>query len=133
MFPARTIRRDTTLMPYSRYSLLVLGLSSACLGTHTTARSSDMPATLDSHDIRDGLATVQADAKACGVEHGAEPGTAVRVKLVIAGPTGQVKSAEALSPWTASPLGSCVADVVSEAQFRPCEKESVGVVFPILL
>lgn len=92
-----------------------------------------MPATLNSHDVRDGLATVKADAKACGVEYGAEHGTAVRVKLVISGPTGRAKSAEALSPWTASPLGNCVANAISQAQFRPCEKESVGVVFPILL
>lgn len=121
-------------MSCSRNSLLlILGLSSACAGTNTAARNTDLPATLDSHDIRDGLATVKAEAKACGVEHEAEPGTAVRVKFVVSGPTGRVKSAVALSPWTASPLGNCIADAIWEAQFRPCEKESVGIVYPVLL
>jgi hypothetical protein len=57
----------------------------------------------------------------------------LRVEIRISGPTGLVTSAEALAPWTGSPLGNCVADAIREARFRKCEKETVGVVFPVLV
>lgn len=116
-----------------RYPLLFLALSGGCAGKPTTARSAATPGyTLSSHDVRAGIAPVKANARACGVEHGAEPGAEVRVKFVVFGPTGRVKSAEAMSPWTGTPLGECVTAAIAEAQFRRCEAETIGVVYPII-
>lgn len=90
-----------------------------------------LPKTLSSAEVRKGIEPVKAAAAACGAEHGAEPGTRVKVKLSVAGKTGRVTSASALHPWREEPLGICVAKALSKARFGRFRKERLGVVYPI--
>lgn len=91
----------------------------------------NLPASLTSTDIRDGIESVKAAAKACGPKNGASAGTSVQVKLSIAGSTGKVTSAAAQAPHAGTALGNCVAAALKKAQFKKFQKASIGAVYPV--
>lgn len=86
---------------------------------------------LTQQQIRSGFASVKGKAKACGTQFGVEPGTTVRVKVSIAGDTGEVTSAEALSPHDSLPVGQCVADALKGATFQRFGSAQQGTTYPV--
>jgi hypothetical protein len=92
-----------------------------------------LPEKLTTFDIREGMAPVKAAAKACGPQHGANPGEKVKVKLSISGATGAVTSATADAPHTITPLGICVAAAAKRAKFKRFQKASLGAVYPFAM
>jgi hypothetical protein len=95
------------------------------------ARVDDLPETLTTLDIKNGIAPHRAAAKACGARHNVEPGLSVIIKLSIEGATGRVTSAVAQSPHAGTDLGRCVAKALGKAQFPRFRKASLGVVYPV--
>jgi len=93
----------------------------------------NLPATLTSTQIREGVAAVKDEAKACGPRHGATAGTKVKVKFAVSGQTGRVIDAVAQPPWVGTPLGECVAAALAEAQFPTFQKERLAAVYPIVV
>ncbi len=93
----------------------------------------NLPVTLTSSDIRDGVAPHKAAAKSCGGKHGASPGTKVKVKLSISGSTGTVSSAAAQAPHNGTPLGNCVAAAVKKSKFKKFQKSTLGAVYPFTM
>jgi hypothetical protein len=93
----------------------------------------DRPETLSLSDVRNGVAPFKAAAKSCGTRHGAKPGTKVRVKLSIAGPTGAVTSTAAEPPHHGTALGNCVAAALKKASFVSFRKPVIGVVYSITM
>lgn len=91
------------------------------------------PTTLTSYGVRKGIARVVPKVKACGDAHGADAGGKIRMKFMISGRTGRISSAEALPPWTGSPLEECVIEALAQTEFPVFEKDTVGVVYPFLL
>jgi hypothetical protein len=82
---------------------------------------------LTQSQIREGFSKVKGKAKACG----GEPGVTVRVKVSIAGDTGNVISVDALDDHAGTPLGKCVADALKDASFARFTSESQGTVYPV--
>ena len=95
--------------------------------------SPSLPATPTTTQIREAVAVVKEQAKACGPRHGATAGTKVKVKFAVSGETGRVLVAEAMPPFGGTPLGNCVAAALAKAQFPKFQNESLGVVYPILV
>lgn len=91
----------------------------------------NLPESLTSSDIRDGIESVKDAAKACGPKNGAAPGTSVKVKLSISGSTGKVTEAAAQAPHAGTALGSCVAAALKKATFKKFRKSSIGAVYPV--
>lgn len=91
----------------------------------------NLPESLTSSDIRDGIESVKNAAKACGPKNGAAPGTSVKVKLSISGSTGKVTEAAAQAPHAGTALGSCVAAALKKASFKKFRKSSIGAVYPV--
>ncbi|HET6584789.1 MAG TPA: GYF domain-containing protein [Nannocystaceae bacterium] len=91
----------------------------------------NLPESLNTTDIKAGVAPVKDAAKSCGAKHGASPGEKVKVKLSIAGATGAVTSASAEPPHQGTPLGNCVAAALKKAKFKKFKKPSLGAVYPV--
>ena len=91
----------------------------------------NLPDQLSMAQVRTGMESVKPLAKVCGQQHGAPAGTEVRVKLSIAGDTGQVVSATALDLHAGTPLGSCVADALKQAKFPSFKKQVMGLAYPM--
>jgi hypothetical protein len=72
-------------------------------------------------------------AKACAARHGGKPGETVRIKLSIAGPTGNVISTSAEPPHQGTPLGNCVAAALKKASFATFRKPVIGLVYAITM
>ena len=90
-----------------------------------------LPDTLTTSDIKAGVTPMKDAAKSCGAKHGASPGEKVKVKLSIAGATGNVTSAAAEPPHQGTPLGNCVAAALKKAHFKKFKKPSLGAVYPV--
>lgn len=131
-------------MPRCRASLLcvaLVGCSSASSETQRSAppgaevwrRGEGEPTTLTSYGVRKGIAKVVPKVEACGDAHGADAGGKLRMKFMISGRTGRIRSAEALPPWTGSALEECAIEALAQAEFPVFEKDTVGVVYPFLL
>ncbi len=82
--------------------------------------------------LKAALSKVRADAKRCGPEHGAAPGTKVEVKISIAGERGRVISAIAKPPY-ADPLGRCVADALRTAAFPTFRKPTLTLLYTVTM
>jgi hypothetical protein len=93
----------------------------------------DRPLTLAQSEIRAGIAPLKPTAKACAARHGAKPGETVRIKLSIAGPTGNVISTSAEPPHQGTPLGNCVAAALKKASFATFRKPVIGLVYAITM
>ncbi len=93
----------------------------------------DLPEKLAMPDVRTALRPVKAAARACARQHGASPGTKVRVKLSIEGATGLVLSAAPLGEHADSPLGRCVAAKFGAAKFPRFRAKRMGLTYPIIL
>ncbi len=93
----------------------------------------DLPEKLAMPDVRTALRPVKAAARACARQHGAAPGTKVRVKLSIEGATGLVLSAAPLGEHAESPLGRCVASKFGAAKFPRFRAKRMGLTYPIIL
>lgn len=91
-----------------------------------------LPETLTSGDIKAAVAPWKAEARACGPKHGGLAGERISVKLAIEGATGKVR-ANATGSNLNTPLGRCVAAVLSKAIFPRFRKASIGVLYPIRL
>jgi hypothetical protein len=95
--------------------------------------SKDLPAAPSSSQIRDAMAAVKPQAKACGPRNGGSAGDKVRVKLSVSGSTGRVTSAQALDDHAGTALGRCVADALAKATLPRFSKPQTGVVYSITL
>ena len=80
--------------------------------------------------VREGFSKVKGKAKACGTQHGVEPGAIVRVKVSIGG-SGDVISVDAQDSYAGTPLGDCVANALKDAHFPRFNSESQGTVYPV--
>lgn len=77
-----------------------------------------LKATLDGKDINRGLANLRSALDACARKHGAIEQMIVKVDFTVA-PSGRVSSSAARPPFSVTPLGRCVADVISsQGKFR---------------
>ena len=92
-----------------------------------------LPPAPTSLQIRDAMAPVKPQAKACAARHGGGPGEKVRIKLSVSGSTGKVTSAQALDDHAGTPLGKCVADALSKAELPKFGKPQAGVVYAVTL
>lgn len=92
-----------------------------------------LPPAPTSSQIRDAMAPVKPQAKACGPKHGGKAGEKVRIKLSVAGSTGKVTSAQALDDHAGTPLGKCVADALSKAELPKFGKPTAGVMYAVTL
>lgn len=92
---------------------------------------SDLPDTLTTTEVKQGVQPVKAQARACGPTHEAAAGETVAIKLSVAGATGRVTSAVAQSPHRGTALGQCVADALANARFRRFRNASLGIVYPV--
>ena len=92
-----------------------------------------LPDKLSQNDIRGAIGSVKSKAKACGSQHGATAGETVRVKLSIEGSTGNVLSASAMSPHDSTPLGKCVAEALSGANFPRFKSQQQGTTYPVTM
>jgi hypothetical protein len=88
---------------------------------------------LSQNDIRGAIGSVKSKAKACGSQHGATAGETVRVKLSIEGATGKVLSSTAISPHDSTPLGKCVAEALSGANFPRFKSQQQGTTYPVTM
>ena len=95
--------------------------------------SQALPPSPSSSQIRDAMAAVKPQAKACGPRHGGKEGEKVRVKLSVTGSTGKVTSAQALDDHAGTALGRCVADALSKAELPKFGKPQAGVMYAITL
>jgi hypothetical protein len=95
--------------------------------------SKPLPAAPSSSQIRDAMAVVKPQAKACGPRHGGTAGEKVRVKLSVTGSTGKITSAQALEDHAGTALGKCVADALSKAELPKFGKPQAGVMYAITL
>lgn len=93
----------------------------------------DLPDVLNATDIKAAIQKVEAQAKACGPEHGAKSGEKVKIKLTLEGATGRVTATFAQSPHDETELGRCVADVLATARFPRFRKPRLGVVYPVTM
>jgi outer membrane biosynthesis protein TonB len=84
-------------------------------------------------DIRDAMASVKPQAKACGSRHGGRAGEKVRVKLSVLGATGKVTAAQAEGEHAGTPLGRCVADALAKATLPKFAKPQAGVMYAVTL
>lgn len=82
---------------------------------------------LSESQLRQGFSSAKAKAKACG----GSAGETVRVKVSIAGDSGDVISASALDPHAGTPLGECVASALKDAHFSRFTSETQGTVYPV--
>jgi hypothetical protein len=92
-----------------------------------------LPDKLSSSQLREGFNTVKAQAKKCGQQNGVPPGTAVKVHVSIEGATGKITESKAIGEHAGTPVGSCVADAVKDAQFEIFKKPSMGIDYPIVM
>jgi len=102
-------------------------------GDGDPSSSKVLPAAPSSSQIREAMAVVKPQAKACGPRHGGTPGEKVRVKLSVVGSTGKVTSAQALDDHAGTALGKCVADALSKAELPKFGKPQAGVMYAITL
>jgi hypothetical protein len=93
----------------------------------------ELPETLGSTAIKNGIAAVKGSAKMCGDKFGAADGEKVRVKLSIVGATGAVSSTAAEDPHRGTALGNCVAAALKRATFPHFRKSVIGVEYTITL
>jgi hypothetical protein len=94
---------------------------------NTTDLDAHISDKLTQSQIREGFSKVKGKAKACG----GDPGVTVRVKVSIAGSSGNVISVDALDDHAGTPLGKCVADALKDASFARFTSESQGTVYPV--
>jgi hypothetical protein len=92
-----------------------------------------LPDKLSSSQLRNGFNKVKGSAKKCGLQNGVPPGTKVKVHVSIEGATGKVSSVKALGEHAGTPLGKCVEDAVSKAQFEQFKKPVMGIDYPIIM
>lgn len=84
----------------------------------TGTKPPPLKATLDNRDINRGLANLRSALDACARKHGAIEQMVVKVDFTVA-PSGRVSSSAARPPFSVTPLGRCVADVISsQGKFR---------------
>jgi hypothetical protein len=98
-----------------------------------TEESGKLPDKLTIEQVKEGFSKVEAEARACGKQHDAAPGTKVKIKVTIGGATGEVRSAVAVGPHADTRLGRCVADAAREARFPRFAKSVMGVVYPFTM
>jgi hypothetical protein len=101
--------------------------------TKSTKVDPELPETLGSTQIKNGIAAVKGSAKMCGDKFGAADGEKVRVKLSIVGATGAVSSTAAEDPHRGTALGNCVAAALKKATFPHFQKSVIGVEYTISL
>lgn len=127
-----------------RTVLLCLAIAGCSSASSTTRRSAPPgvevwryregePTKLTSFGVRKGIAPLLPEIEACGETHDADRDGKLRVKFEISGRTGRISSAEALPPWTGSPLEECVLEVLTQAEFSVFEEKTIGVVYPFFL
>lgn len=92
-----------------------------------------IPDKLSSSQLRTGFNGVKTAAKKCGLQNGVPPGTAVKVHVSIEGATGKVTSVNATGEHAGTPIGKCVEDAVSGAQFEVFKNPSMGVDYPMVM
>lgn len=92
-----------------------------------------LPATPSSSQIRDAMASVKPQAKACGSRHGGSAGEKVRVKLSASGATGKITAAQAEGDHAGTALGRCVADALAKATLPKFSKPQAGIVYAVTL
>jgi hypothetical protein len=97
------------------------------------APAKEWPTAPSQSQIRDAMAVVKPQAKACRGRHGGKAGEKVRVKLSIVGSTGRVTSAQALDDHAGTAIGRCVADALSKAELPRFSKPQTGVVYTVTL
>ncbi|MCX4247155.1 hypothetical protein [Paraliomyxa miuraensis] len=98
-----------------------------------TSSTKGLPPAPSSTAIRSAMNEVKPQAKACGPKHGGRSGEKVRIKLSVAGSTGQVTSATALDDHAGTALGRCVAGALSKAKLPRFSKPQAGVVYAVTL
>lgn len=91
------------------------------------------PTKLDARQLKAALASTKADARRCGPEHGADPGTRVQVKLSIEGQGGTVVSAVPQGEHASGSLGRCVAVALSRTEFPPFQAPRIGTLYSVRL
>jgi cytoskeletal protein RodZ len=94
--------------------------------TKTEDAGPALPERLDSIALRNGFATVKSKAKACGKDHGAEPGSAVDIHVTIEGATGKVTKVQVKGEHAGTALGKCVEGVVMDATFDKFKRPAMG-------
>lgn len=95
--------------------------------------SKTLPSAPSSTQIRDAMAPVKPQAKACAARHGGKAGDKVRIKLSVSGSTGKVLSAQALDDHAGTSLGKCVADALGKAELPKFGKPQAGIVYAVTL
>lgn len=91
-----------------------------------SAEDPSLPQSLSPSQLLAGLRGAKSKAKSCGRQHGAAPGTKVRIRMSIAGASGKVESAEAQGDHAGTALGKCVAQVARQARFPKFKKSNQG-------
>jgi hypothetical protein len=104
-----------------------------CEADPSHAECRGLPKRLTIEQVKQGFAKVMAKAVACGPKHGAEPGTKVKIKVMIVGATGKVSSAKAQGPRADTKLAWCVEDAAREARFPRFAKKYMGVLYPFVM
>jgi len=88
--------------------------------TRTRPRSKPRPESLDDSAIRSTMRRLGEAFNRCAREHGGVDGSEVRVGFSVSA-DGSVDNAFALAPYSSTPLGRCVTNVVAGARFGRSE------------
>lgn len=99
--------------------------------TSSKPKGSGRPEKLTASQLKAALASTKADARRCGPEHGAAPGTRVQVKLSIEGSTGTVVKATPQGEHAGSSLGRCVARALSKTEFPEFTAARMGTLYSV--
>jgi hypothetical protein len=100
---------------------------------NTEVLAPKVPEKLSTTQLKEGFAGIKSSAKKCGAQHGAAAGTSVKVHVSIEGATGKVTEVRAIGEHAGTPLGSCVEDAVSKAQFEVFKNPSQGADYPLVM
>lgn len=84
------------------------------------------PPTLTTVELEAGIEVIKPAAIACGSQHAAAPGTEVRIKMIVAGATGEVTTAEPAPGQSKDPLSECVAAAAKAASFPKFRKAQLA-------
>jgi hypothetical protein len=99
----------------------------------TEVLTTKIPEKLSTTQLKEGFSGIKTSAKKCGGQHGAAPGTSVKVHVSIEGATGKVTEVRAIGEHAGTPLGSCVEDAVKQAQFQVFKNPSQGADYPLVM
>lgn len=107
------------------------GTPKTATGSSSSTSTKAPPAKLSASQLKAALASTKADARRCGTQHGADPGTRVQVKLSIEGSSGRVVSATPQGDHASGSLGRCVAQALSQTQFPRFGSARMGTLYSV--